>query len=114
MEEWRDPRSWKQLFCDLLWNGFESGYPTAKDKRGYVHTLLCEGYPSSIVGWGDDYEDIVRQRGPPPATARYRLWQLILALLHAKHPLVRKGCYHPIVFIRVFSMLRRRSYNSND
>lgn len=102
-----DPRSWKQLFCDLLWNFFEGGYPTAKDKRGYVHCLLDEGYPSSIVGWGDDYEAIVRQRGPPPKTSRYRLWQLLLALLHANHPLVRRGIYHPIVFIRVFSMLRR-------
>lgn len=31
-----------------------------------------------------------------------KLWILLLSLLHAKSPLVTKGCYHPVVFCRVF------------
>lgn len=54
---------------NFLLNGFESSYPTAKDKNGKIHCLLSEGYPPRIIGRGDNYEDIVAKEGPPP---RYR------------------------------------------
>lgn len=102
-----DPRPWKRWFLDLLCNGFEDPFPTAKNKHGKVHRILYEGYPPSLVSWGDDYEEMVRLRGPSPATVRHRVYKLLLALLHANHPLVSKGCYHPIVVFRIVSYLPR-------
>lgn len=58
-----------QRVKDFLFHGFESGYPTAKDKHGKLHCLLEEGYSPRIIGRGDNYEDIVAKEGPPP---RYR------------------------------------------
>ena len=57
--------SWCELLWRLLTNGFESGYPTAKDKNGKVRCLLEEGFKPVIVGRGDDYEAIIAREGRP-------------------------------------------------
>ena len=65
MEQKQPKESIWSVLRRLLTNGFESGYPTAKDKRGKVHCLLEEGFEPAIVGRGDDYEAIIAREGKP-------------------------------------------------
>lgn len=44
----------------------------------------------------------------------YSLRELLLALLASKHPLVSKGCFHPIVFVKVNAFLKGSLQRKKD